>query len=249
MATQKINLTRDQLATFLKNQEQIKQFEKLFEIVDEVAPSSDTTGISIQAGTAQATAEDALAQIVTLAQSSAINSSTADQKAVQALDGINRIANSLELLALAPVGNFLKNGSDSLIQAGNADQKAIQALDEISLIKNYIKILTRPLRTEVSSPAASGFSISLVSVFSGIVQNIWLLLTPTSGFATGTIILPSSSTCKDQQFVTVSCTQQVNALTVDGNGASVFGAPSALAADSIFKLMYNAASNNWHLNQ
>jgi hypothetical protein len=231
MATQKINLTRDQLATFLKNQEQIKQFEKLFEIADEVAPSSDTTGISIQAGTAQATANDALAQIVTLAQSSAINSSTADQKAVQALAQIATLA------------------QDAAINSGNADQKAIQALDEISLIKNYIKILARPLRTEVSSPAASGFSISLVSVFSGIVQNIWLLLTPTSGFATGTIVLPSSTTCKDQQFVTVSCTQQVNALTVDGNGASVFGAPSALAADSIFKLMYNAASNNWHLNQ
>jgi len=27
MATQKLNLTRDQLATFLKNHEQIKQFE------------------------------------------------------------------------------------------------------------------------------------------------------------------------------------------------------------------------------
>jgi len=87
MATQKINLTRDQLATFLKNQEQIKQFEKMFEIVDEVAPSSDTTGISIQAGTAQATANDAL-------------------------DGINRIANSLELLALAPVRNNVELAHD-----------------------------------------------------------------------------------------------------------------------------------------
>jgi len=72
MATQKINLTRDQLATFLKNQEQIKQFEKLFAIVDEVAPSSDTTGISIQAGTAQATAEDALAQIIGLSRELAL---------------------------------------------------------------------------------------------------------------------------------------------------------------------------------
>jgi hypothetical protein len=67
MATQKLNLTRDQLATFLKNQEQIKQFEKLFQIADEVAPSSDTTGISIQAGNAQAAADSALAQIIQLA--------------------------------------------------------------------------------------------------------------------------------------------------------------------------------------
>lgn len=102
MATQKLNLTRDQLASFLKNQEQIKQFEKLFQIVDEVAPSSDTTGTSIQAGQAQASANNALAQILSLAQSSAINSGTADQKATQALDTLGRIANALELLATAP---------------------------------------------------------------------------------------------------------------------------------------------------
>ncbi len=63
MATQKLNLTRDQLATFLKNFEQIKQFERLFQVADEVSPSSDTTGISIQAGNAEAAANDALAQL------------------------------------------------------------------------------------------------------------------------------------------------------------------------------------------
>lgn len=77
MATQKINLTRDQLATFLKNHEQIKQFEKLFQIADEVSPATDTQGIGIQAG-------------------------NADQKAVQALDTLGRIANALEMLATTP---------------------------------------------------------------------------------------------------------------------------------------------------
>lgn len=103
MATQKLNLTRDQLATFLKNHEQIKQFERLFQLADEVAPSSDTTGISIQAGNADAAATEALAQIVRLSQDAAINSGAADQKAVQALDTLGRIANALEMLATAPV--------------------------------------------------------------------------------------------------------------------------------------------------
>jgi hypothetical protein len=102
MATQKLNLTRDQLATFLKNHEQIKQFERLFQLADEVAPSSDTTGISIQAGNADAAANEALAQIVRLAQDAAINSGNADQKAVQALDALNSIASALALLATAP---------------------------------------------------------------------------------------------------------------------------------------------------
>lgn len=103
MATQKLNLTRDQLATFLKNHEQIKQFERLFQLADEIAPASDTTGISIQAGNAEAAANEALALIVSLAQDMAINSSAADQKAVQALDTLGRIANALEMLATAPV--------------------------------------------------------------------------------------------------------------------------------------------------
>lgn len=63
MTHQKLNLTRDQLSEFLKNHEQIKQFEKLFAVVDEVAPSSDTTGISIQSGNSDATANEALAQV------------------------------------------------------------------------------------------------------------------------------------------------------------------------------------------
>ena len=103
MATQKLNLTRDQLATFLKNHEQIRQFERLFQIADEVSPATDTEGISIEAGNADASANEALAQIVNLAKDVAINAGNADQKAVQALDTLGRIANALEMLATAPV--------------------------------------------------------------------------------------------------------------------------------------------------
>lgn len=103
MATQKLNLTRDQLATFLKNHELVKQFEKLIQVVDEVSPSSDTTGISVQAGNADAAANEALSQIVRLAQDAAIGSGAADQKAAQALDVLGRIASALEMLATAPV--------------------------------------------------------------------------------------------------------------------------------------------------
>lgn len=112
MATQKLNLTRDQLATFLKNFEQIRQFERLFQIADEVSPSSDTQGISIEASNAGAAANEALAQIVSLAKDVAINAGNADQKSVQALDSIERMANALEMLALAPVRNNVELAHD-----------------------------------------------------------------------------------------------------------------------------------------
>lgn len=73
----KLGLTRDQLASFLQDFEQIKQFEKLFALVDsEVAPNA-VTEATILAG-------------------------SADARAQQALDTLERMTNALEALAAAP---------------------------------------------------------------------------------------------------------------------------------------------------
>jgi len=56
MAT-RLNLTRDQLASFLKNHEQIKQFEALFTTVDTIAPSSDTSPLELLIVAPEAQAE------------------------------------------------------------------------------------------------------------------------------------------------------------------------------------------------
>jgi len=60
---QRLNLTRDQLASFLQDHEQIKQFERLFQVVsEEVAPFS-VTEATILAGSADASANNALSSI------------------------------------------------------------------------------------------------------------------------------------------------------------------------------------------
>jgi hypothetical protein len=74
--SRKLNLTRDQLSAFLTDQQQIRQFEMLFATVDAIAPDV-VNEINIAAGGAQATANEALAQIT-------------------------RLANAIELLATAP---------------------------------------------------------------------------------------------------------------------------------------------------
>jgi hypothetical protein len=75
--SRRLNLTRDQLATFLTDQQQIRQFELLFATVDQIQVIVGTD-FEYQADTAAATANEALAQI-------------------------SRLAQSLELLATAPV--------------------------------------------------------------------------------------------------------------------------------------------------
>lgn len=76
MANGRLNLTRDQLASFLPDHQAVKQFEKLFEIVNAVsANSADEVGIAAE---------------------------NAGSRAQQALDALQRLANALELLALSP---------------------------------------------------------------------------------------------------------------------------------------------------
>lgn len=76
MATRKLGLTRDQLAQFLTDFEQIRQFERLFSTV-ETLETADASEIEALAGSASA-------------------------RAVQALDTLARLQDAVDLLASAP---------------------------------------------------------------------------------------------------------------------------------------------------
>jgi len=99
--TPPLGLTRDQLATFLKDHEQIKQFENLFAITAAIAPDV-VNEVKIDAGTALATANDALGQITALAQETAVSIASAENKANQALALLNQLATAVEGLQMAP---------------------------------------------------------------------------------------------------------------------------------------------------
>lgn len=86
-----LGLTRDQLATFLKDHEQIKQFENLFAIAAAIAPD-EVQATTILAGNADAKAIQALGMIAALAQEAAVSGSVSDVKATQALDQIAMLA-------------------------------------------------------------------------------------------------------------------------------------------------------------
>lgn len=95
--------------------------------------------------------------------------------------------------------------------------------------------------TQYSSPSSSGFNVQINSG-----SNIHLILTPTAGFAVGAITLPPVASLVDKQDLLVNCTQQVNAFTINGNGAgAVTGEPSSLATDSFFRLKYDAITSTW----
>ncbi|CAB4173186.1 hypothetical protein UFOVP949_32 [uncultured Caudovirales phage] len=109
--SRKLNLTRDQLAAFLTDQQQIRQFELLFSTVDTLQVIVGTD-FEFQADNAAATANEALAQIVALSQNTAVEDAVLNAKVQQALDALTRLAQSLELLALAPVHNNIELAHD-----------------------------------------------------------------------------------------------------------------------------------------
>jgi hypothetical protein len=105
--SRRLNLTRDQLAEFLTDQQQIRQFELLFSTVDTLQVIVGTD-FEYQADTAAATANEALAQLSALAQDTAVDDAVLNAKVQQTLDAIPRLAQALDLLALAPVRNNIE---------------------------------------------------------------------------------------------------------------------------------------------
>jgi hypothetical protein len=114
--SRRLNLTRDQLAQFLTDQQQIRQFELLFAVVDELQVITGTD-FEYQADTAAATANEALASLSALAQDTAVTNAALEAKIQQALDAIPRLAQALELLAIAPrqeLGTIAPQNSDNV---------------------------------------------------------------------------------------------------------------------------------------
>lgn len=96
--------------------------------------------------------------------------------------------------------------------------------------------------TQYAAPSATGFSIQV----NNDADSVWLVLTPTAGFAAGTLVLPAVANCVDRQEVLVNCTQAVTTLTVSGNGAAVTGAPTTLSANGFFRLRFDAITDTWY---
>jgi hypothetical protein len=99
--SRRLNLTRDQLAEFLTDQQQIRQFELLFSTVDtlQVIVGSD---FEYQADNAAATANEALAQLSALAQQNAVSVALAENKANQALALVDKLNKAIEGLQMTP---------------------------------------------------------------------------------------------------------------------------------------------------
>lgn len=115
----------------------------------------------------------------------------------------------------------------------------------LSLLATFIQTLitsTDDKRTQYAAPNATGFSVQI----NNDDLSIWLILTPLAGYAAGTLVLPAVALCVDKQEILVNTTQLVTALAVNGNGATVVGAPTTLAANAFFRLRFDGVLDTWY---
>ena len=96
--------------------------------------------------------------------------------------------------------------------------------------------------TQYAAPSSTGFSVTI----NNDSDNVWLILTPTAGFAAGTLVLPAVANVINKQEILVNCTQAITTLTINANGATVTGAPTTLAANAFFRLRFDGVTDTWY---
>jgi hypothetical protein len=132
------------------------------------------------------------------------------------------------------------SAGDNLVIQSAANNDARKASLSVLLAFIEANFASPDFDVTISSPIA-GFNQQLATSTS----SIWLILTPAGTLATGTVTLPPVADLFDGQEVLVTSSQVITALTVAGNGATVNGAPGALAANGFFRLRYNTLLTSW----
>jgi hypothetical protein len=117
--SRRLNLTRDQLAQFLTDQQQIRQFELLFSTVDQLQVIVGTD-FEFQADNAAATANEALAQIQALSQNTGVEDALINAKVNQALSQLAFIA------------------QEAAVNCALAENKANQALELVNKLNKAV---------------------------------------------------------------------------------------------------------------
>ncbi|SSR15004.1 Uncharacterised protein [Acinetobacter nosocomialis] len=74
----------------------------------------------------------------------------------------------------------------------------------------------------------------------------YLVINPSVSITNATITLPPMAELTDGQELLVTSSQQIENLTIAGNGAALIGNPNTIAASGFFKLKFDLLSQTWY---
>jgi hypothetical protein len=130
--TPPLRLTRDQLATFLTDQKQIRAFENLFSIVEDIAPDV-VQQVLLAAGSAQAAATDAQGQVQSAEQALGTMLAACEAKATLALQQVLALKHIADFVETAPPPReFKRSRYGSFYSTATQTATAINTAKEIT---------------------------------------------------------------------------------------------------------------------
>lgn len=98
--------------------------------------------------------------------------------------------------------------------------------------------------TQYAAPNVNGFNVQVAPPING--QSVWLLMTPTTGFAAGVIAMPPNYSCIQGQEVLCNSTNAVVSLFIDGGGASTVNPPTTIVTGGFFRMRFDVPTNTWY---
>lgn len=139
------------------------------------------------------------------------------------------------------VDSVVSSDKVHIYSSENGDDRTA-SLDVVAdFIKSVITSVDNMV-TQYFAPSATGFTATV----NNDSNSTWLVITPTAGFAAGTVTLPASTVCVDRQEILINCTQSITTLSINGNGATVTGAPSTMTANGFFRLRFDGVTKTWY---
>lgn len=123
----------------------------------------------------------------------------------------------------------------------NGDARKISFQDFLNWLESQ-QIATQDNKiTQYAAPA----SASTLQITDS-QNSVWLILTPIGTLASLTLKLPLVSNVLDRTEILVNSTQAITTLSVDTNGATVYGGPVTLAANGFFRLRFDIVMKTWY---
>jgi hypothetical protein len=163
--SKRLNLTRDQFATFLKDHEAIKQFELLFTTVDSTTPN-EIEVTTILAGNAEQKAVQAIDMVEDLSQETSVSIASAENKANQALALLAQLATAVDGLQMVPPPREFKRARygqffDTTTQVATVINTATTVTFNTTDISNGIFIGSPTSRIVVDTEGIYNFQVSM----------------------------------------------------------------------------------------
>ena len=163
--TPPLRLTRDQLASFLSDQKQIRAFENLFAVVEDIAPDV-VQQVLLAAGNAQAAATDAQGQVQSAEQALGTMLAACEVKATLALQQVLALKQIADFVETAPPPREFKRsryGSfyDTTTQAATAINTAKAVTFNTTDLSNGVYLGTPTSRIYVDTGGIYNFQISI----------------------------------------------------------------------------------------